>query len=447
MNFFSSLSTLCKPLPSTHERRWIPHGTMGTAETIDAMQNMVDVGKREQRVRELAGKLISQCPKKDYFCYAKAIFDFCQTKIQYAFDPVGVEWVENPTRVLDAGMADCDSICVTFASLCETIGLPCRFVTVKADSERPDEFSHVFCEVKIPKRGWLGADPTMPQQFGWKPEGYRRQEWPASKDAPEEHGNGVSGMSGLYDFTAEKGLMPEGDIQVEESAFCQECPSIQYDGPQQDFFLRQKPEQNFLTGLGASPDPTIMSIFQGIYDGTYAQKLRQTNEELNSQNRALTEAAQKVRFTPGSQQDRILALVKRGRENAAIARQNLIVAQGKYNFVVDEFNRYGAGLQKSSFGMSGMGFLPAWAAPLAVTSLQVGAAALALSVALSIAVSSLQGGRGIIADIGDTFEKAGVAFVGSVGAVSGAVTNFSIVVLLGLLGYVGFAAAKKKGWV
>lgn len=430
---------------------------MGTAETISEMQKLVDVGKREQRIRELVGNLIKNCPKKDYRCYANAIFDYCQNKIQYAFDPVGVEWVENPTRILDAKMADCDSICVMFAAMCETIGLPCRFVTIKADQERPDEFSHVFVEVKVPKHGWVGADATMPHPFGWKAEGYPRQEWPASKDAPEEHSEvGVTdrimgmGMHGLYDFTAEKGLLPEGDLQLEESAFCATCPSVTYHGPRDDYFIRQKPEQVFLTGMsgmGASPDPSILAIFQGVYDGTYAQKLRETNAELNAQNRSLTEAAQKVRFTPGTQQDRILALVKRGRESVANARQNLIVAQNKYNFIVDEFNRYGAGLQKSSFGLSGMGFLPAWVAPLAVVSLEVGAAALALSVALSIAVSALSGGKGIIADIGDTFEKSGVAFTGGVKAVSDAVTNISIVILVGLLGYVGFSAAKKKGWV
>lgn len=152
------------------------------------MQELVSESKRDRLVRNLVGKIIQRCPNKDYYCYAKAIHEFCRDEIRYAYDPVGVEYVESARRILEAGVADCDSIVILFACLCEQIGLPCKFITIKTNPSNPDEFTHVYAAVKIPGQGWVASDPTMPQKpFGWQPDPtFPSKEWNASKDSPPE---------------------------------------------------------------------------------------------------------------------------------------------------------------------------------------------------------------------------------------------------------------------
>jgi hypothetical protein len=172
------------------------------------MQDLVSQGKRDFRIRKLVGQLVQNCPPKNYYCYAEQAFLYCRDRIKYMYDPHGVELIESPWKIVEAGVADCDSIVILFSTLCECMGFPCRFVTIKADKSRPNEFSHVFAEVKIPRKGWVGADPTQPEKpFGWQagPE-YPRQTWPASTDAPEEYADSEGdAMSGLAAFSAEEG--------------------------------------------------------------------------------------------------------------------------------------------------------------------------------------------------------------------------------------------------
>ncbi len=200
--WLSDLPKLPSPLPVSHTRTEIPHGEAGTAETIAAMRrvsqntinkmkSLTEHGKRDFRLRELIGKIIEDCEQKDYYCYAQSIHNFVSYKIKYAYDPVGVELVESPMDILRSGIGDCDSKCTLFACLCEAVGLKVNFVTLKSNPDSPD-YSHVFCEVKIPRKGWVTSDCTMPKKpFGWTPpEWMPRKRWPASGDESNMDGLG-----------------------------------------------------------------------------------------------------------------------------------------------------------------------------------------------------------------------------------------------------------------
>jgi Transglutaminase-like superfamily len=199
--FDYSLIPLAGALPSNHSREMLS-GTANqeTAQTISRMQDMVTLGKREFSVRKLLQQFVFDCTPKDYYCYARKAHEFCRDQIRYVFDPSGVELIENPARTLESRVADCDSIVILMAALCEQMGFPCRFVTIKADKGRPNDFSHVFLEVKIPNQGWVGSDPTQPtREFGWEPGAeFPRKTWPASKDGVESHDTDeMAGMSGM----------------------------------------------------------------------------------------------------------------------------------------------------------------------------------------------------------------------------------------------------------
>lgn len=188
-----SLAPVAPGLSSRHKRSWIPDGVRGTAATIKLMQELVSRGKRDIVVREFAGRIlrgeiegIAECPSKNYRCYAESLYRYCRDKIKYAYDPHLVEYIEEPRVILQqTRIADCDSICVLMASMLENVGLETQFVTIKADPRRPEEFSHVYLRVRIPREGWIVLDATMPHKhFGWEPEGdYEKRYWPGSTDA------------------------------------------------------------------------------------------------------------------------------------------------------------------------------------------------------------------------------------------------------------------------
>jgi hypothetical protein len=197
------LQYLSKELPADHTRQYISSGAAGTAQTIQGMRKIVSEslrrmqrgvthGKRAFSVRQLIGQIIAPCATKDYYCYAKALYEYCRDRIKYTFDPVGVELIEAPERILfESRIADCDSIVVVLATLVEAIGLPARYVTIRADLQRPNEYSHVYLEINIPGKGWVGADPTMPKkQFGWRPDPrFPATRWPASLDPEDAEAN------------------------------------------------------------------------------------------------------------------------------------------------------------------------------------------------------------------------------------------------------------------
>jgi hypothetical protein len=259
------LPALDGQLPADHDRQFIMPGSLGTAQTISAMRKMVKVytpevvaalrsrvttGKRDMRVRQIIGNIIENCPSKDHGCYAEALYVFARDKVRYAFDPVGVEYVEDPIRIAtESRIADCDSIAAMLATFYEAIGLPSRFVTIKADPERPNEYSHVYLQVRIPRRGWVAADPTQPDKyFGWEPpQHFPRTYWPASNDAESE-------MEARDDQleTAMRGL-GEGYIPG-----IMRAPTGKFPG---GAYLRA----NFLSGLGAERP--------GYQDGQYVDNV------------------------------------------------------------------------------------------------------------------------------------------------------------------------------
>lgn len=199
-------------LPSGHSRKIISNGEQGTAETIALMQKMVGSYKRNDDIRKLCGNILNPkngqrpCQSKDYLCYASKFYEWVRDNILYAYDPNSVEYIESPKAVLKNRIGDCDSMDMLLASMFEQIGLESQFVTIKADASRPNEFTHVYTRVKIPKVGWVCADPIMPDKhFGWEPPyPHGKKYWAGSSDA-----------TGPVDTTDSVG----GDVSSDVSSF------------------------------------------------------------------------------------------------------------------------------------------------------------------------------------------------------------------------------------
>ncbi len=265
------------------------------------MQKLVNAGKRDNRIRQLMGSILNPqdggrpCASKDYFCYAKNLYEFVKNKILYVYDPTNVEFVEKSTAVLDNAVGDCDSMDILLASLLECAGLPTQFVTIKADPSRPNDFTHVYCRVQIPKYGWICADPIMPDKyFGWEPPFPNgRRFWPASADevnqpldtspsvqfnGPDQPdmnplGIGVSGLGGFW-ADAEKWLRRGGNKKKPVQTFLPSTAAPLSTDPNGQFatsgayvpltpvgqnFIQPVPSTQYGTPNSAAPIPYSMS--------------------------------------------------------------------------------------------------------------------------------------------------------------------------------------------
>jgi hypothetical protein len=127
-----------------------------------------------QAIKNMASKIATDsCPAND-ICYAKAMFTFVKSNMQYVGDPPS-GYLENPFETLYQGGADCDGLAILLANLESAVGIPTRFVFVPG---------HVFVQVRIEdatrkykeKDGWISIDPTCTEcEFGELPFGSKDQ--------------------------------------------------------------------------------------------------------------------------------------------------------------------------------------------------------------------------------------------------------------------------------
>lgn len=188
------LSPIGRALPSGTTRHVIADGIKGTAQTIKMMQDLVNAGKRDNDIRALVGSILNPADgkrpvdSKDYYNYGRVLYEWVRDNILYAYDPHMVEYLEKPSIILKNRIGDCDSMDILLCSMFEQVGLQSQFVTIKADASRPDEYTHVYTRVMIPKLGWVVADPIMPGKwFGWEPPFPNgRRYWAATTDALDQ---------------------------------------------------------------------------------------------------------------------------------------------------------------------------------------------------------------------------------------------------------------------
>jgi len=440
--FGRGLTDLPSPLPTGNHRAWIPAGNAGTEVTIRAMQAQVETGKRDPRIRELAGKLIQGCPGKDYFCYAKAIADYCREEIKYAFDPVGVEYIEHPAWVLQNKIADCDSICVLLASLYENIGLASRFVTIKADPRQPNEYSHVYLQVAVPKHGWVSADCTMPTKpFGWSPpERFAKKYWPASKDSQEAYpefdtmtGMGEGPIPGIEDFP----------------------PVLQGRGADVDFFytpqnLNLTPPQSSLLGLDDVGDLGATSRdnqnILDVLDGTTASVLEQASREQQERNGQIygDMALALQKMPDGPMKDEAAKLYYQADTANRIAQQQLSNGIDNYNYVARLI------MENSPFAPRQVNALHGLGEPITAGTVITIAAIAGVIVALNQLVNLIGAWKGNAnASKGyiDQFADAVRAGGGVIESTTSFVNTVALWAAIGAAGWLGYKFLAKRGHV
>lgn len=143
----------------------IPDGVAGIRETLKIMALVTKKYKSAPAIRELALRLVANCPEKKWALEAACVLSFVQKKIRYTRDISGVETIQTPIQTLRIGQGDCDDKSILYASLLNAIGHPTRFVAVGSVKGR---YSHVLVQTKIAGR-WVWAETTENWALGRAP--------------------------------------------------------------------------------------------------------------------------------------------------------------------------------------------------------------------------------------------------------------------------------------
>ncbi len=414
------MTAIALPLPRGHSRVIIENGARGTEQTVVIMQKMVNSYKRNDEIRALAGRIIQKCKSKDYFCYAKSCYEWVRDNIKYAYDPHLVEYIESPKRVLKNKIGDCDSQDMLLASLFEQLGLQSQFVTIMADATRPDEFTHVYTRVLVPKYGWICADPIMPEKyFGWEPPFPNgRRYWHGSTDqlnhpldtspsipmtrdslnSMSYDGTG-SGMSGLDDLGRRGGrggrgrrgwggrsavwggVLPYYDepygfpVLMPDKLVIVAPGEVQTQAEENPLADQSVPVRTLgMNGLAADKlsDSETESWFNSIVNGSFAQKYK----DRMSKNQATFDQAMKFKKqAQASKSPAGIAAADKLRLAAVAENQALYRVKAAYNFAVEEIKIQTSG-KVSPAALSGLGWVP-----LATLGIKA-AGAVAISIAI-----------------------------------------------------------------
>jgi hypothetical protein len=152
-------------------------------------------------------------PAKDYLGEIKAIFEWVQQAVRYTKDPLDVELLHTPRRMIELRAGDCDDMTILLGSMLESIGHQVRLVLAGPDAARPDRFSHIYLEVQHQGR-WIPLDPTMPHPMGWAPRtGIKRAQAAPARAAAAREASALAHdrAAALYDRLALGGYGDAGE--------------------------------------------------------------------------------------------------------------------------------------------------------------------------------------------------------------------------------------------
>lgn len=162
------------------------NGEAGTAQTINVMRKLVDNALADSAFVAKASAIVRAAQPFDDMGEAKAIYDWVRRNIRFTKDPVSKEKLYPPQELLKIRSGDCDDLAMLTGAIAGAVGYPGRFVTIAANAESPNEFTHVFTEIEVPQGSgnWVAIDPArIDSAFGLEPPMYfRKRAWDIFSD-------------------------------------------------------------------------------------------------------------------------------------------------------------------------------------------------------------------------------------------------------------------------
>lgn len=184
-------------------------GDAGVAQTIQQMRQLIDQDLSSSSFVRFAKDIIRQVPAHDEWAEAEAIYTWVLQNVRFAKDPVTKEALYPPSELLKIRSGDCDDISMLLGALYLAVGYPARLVTIAANPNAPDDFSHVYVEVELPpgSNHWISADAARPgAQFAAPPPMYyRKRIWSLVDDSYQDL-SGMTRIRGLGNYSHLHGL-------------------------------------------------------------------------------------------------------------------------------------------------------------------------------------------------------------------------------------------------
>jgi len=208
-------------------------GERGTAQTVRLMRRLIDQALHDPQFIRFAIDLVRSVPAHDEAGEVFALFAWVQQNIRFTKDPVTKEKLYPPQELLKIRAGDCDDISMLLAALAIADGYPAQLVTVSANPDAPDEFSHVYLEVEVPpgSGAWVALDAARPgSQFGLAPAMYfRKRAWSLIDDSYQDL-NGCTRIGGLAGYARLRGLGQDDGSSIDWNQIAQtalvETPQI-----------------------------------------------------------------------------------------------------------------------------------------------------------------------------------------------------------------------------
>jgi len=149
----------------------------GTDHTVRAMIDLArgNRGEKSIKVRRHAEQIVGAVRPKDYASEAIAACRWWGNAGRYTRDPVHVEMLRDPERLIDDALAgklacDCDEFALAIGASCLVLGLPIQFVTVGFGPRLPGQpkiHTHVFVRAQDPRtKIWWVLDPVAGRRTG-----------------------------------------------------------------------------------------------------------------------------------------------------------------------------------------------------------------------------------------------------------------------------------------
>ena len=111
----------------------------------------------EEIVQETARRVVGG--ETNPYWIGRRLFDWVRENLEY--ERVG-GW-DVPTTLIKRGTGSCSEYAFLYIALCRAAGLPARYegsVAVRGDAASVDDVHHRWCQIYLPRIGWMPVDPS-----------------------------------------------------------------------------------------------------------------------------------------------------------------------------------------------------------------------------------------------------------------------------------------------
>jgi predicted transglutaminase-like cysteine proteinase len=165
-----------------------------TARTVEVMQRYIAEDANSNEVRAALRDAITPILQySNAFGTAALIFQSIKRRVKFAPDPktaagtanlpaapADIELLIRPRDLLRMTQptGDCDDFSMLTAAMLAAAGIPYELVTIAADRQHPQEFSHVFVRAVLEDGSRVAMDTSHGTHIGWEyPSPTREQVW------------------------------------------------------------------------------------------------------------------------------------------------------------------------------------------------------------------------------------------------------------------------------